>query len=64
MVTGWQEIGGVWYYFSSSGVMKTGWLQQGSVWYYLKSSGARAQSETLTISGTKYTFDGEGRLVS
>ena len=34
MQTGWKQISGKWYYFSSGGDMKTGWLQQGSTWNY------------------------------
>ncbi len=45
MKTGWQQIGGVWYYFESSGAMFTGWKQSGSDWYFLKSDGSMAVNE-------------------
>ena len=35
MVTGWKNIGGVWYFFQESGAMKTGWLKDKEKWYYL-----------------------------
>ena len=28
MLTGWQYIGGQWYYLQSNGAMKTGWLKE------------------------------------
>ncbi len=59
MATGWQSIGGKWYYFGQSGKMATGWLQQGSKWYYLKSSGEMATG-TVTIDGRKNEFDSSG----
>jgi sialidase-1 len=40
MMTGWQKIGGVWYYMGPGGVMQTGWQLIGGKWYYFKSSGA------------------------
>ena len=48
MVTGWQSIGGKWYYFKpgDSGRMLTGWIHDGSYWYYLdKDSGVMAYNE-------------------
>ena len=39
MVTGWQNIGGAWYYLDGSGAMATGWIQLGSTWYYMNGSG-------------------------
>lgn len=58
MVTGWQEIDSGWYYFQSSGRMaRSTWMNM----YYLKEDGTRAQGETLTLNGTAYVFDAEGR---
>ena len=45
MVSGWQSIGGKWYYFESSGAMKTGWVLSGGKWYYLKKNGVMATNE-------------------
>ena len=36
----WEEIGGKWYHFDSSGWMQTGWTSVGSKWYYLNNDGA------------------------
>lgn len=33
MKTGWQSIGGTWYWFADSGAMATGWRQIGGTWY-------------------------------
>ena len=35
----WKTIGGIQYYFKSSGYMATGWQKIGSDWYYFDSSG-------------------------
>ena len=45
MVTGWQKIGEVWYYFESSGAMVTGWKEISGVYYFFKSNGAMASNE-------------------
>ena len=37
--TGWQKIGGQWYYADASGVMMIGWVYDGSAWYYLNENG-------------------------
>lgn len=63
MQTGWVEIKGHWYFFESNGLMKTGWLDRGGYWYYLKDSGIMAESETMTIDGEKYSFDGDGHMI-
>jgi uncharacterized repeat protein (TIGR02543 family) len=41
-LTGWQRIGGKWYYLDSlsGGVMRTGWSKVSGSWYLLSSSGA------------------------
>ncbi len=46
MLTGWQIIGGYYYYLianpkpgENEGAMRTGWYQEGSNWYYLKADG-------------------------
>ena len=44
------------------GAMVTGWLRDGDAWYYLTSSGAMATGSRW-IDGTRYAFDGEGRLM-
>ena len=61
MATGWTQVDGQWYFLRSSGAMATGWLRDGDAWYYLTSSGAMATGSRW-IDGTRYAFDGEGRL--
>ena len=40
MQTGWEHIGGYWYYFDpKTGAMKTGWLFYNSSWYLLGTDG-------------------------
>ena len=39
MVTGWQQIGGVWYYFGTGGDMYTGGHWIGWRWYTFGSDG-------------------------
>ena len=62
MASGWTKVQGTWYYLSSSGTMRTGWVRDGSAWYYLTSSGAMTTGSRW-IDGTRYAFDGEGRLM-
>jgi glucan-binding YG repeat protein len=47
MATGWQNIGGIWYYLNASGAMKTGWLNDNGTWYYLAGSGAMLANTTV-----------------
>lgn len=64
MEIGWQFIGGNWYYLNSSGVMQTGWQYIGGSWYYFYPGGNMASSTTLTLGGTRYTFDASGHWVA
>ena len=57
--TGWQMIGGVWYYFKPTGAMATGWQQLGSTWYYLEASGAMVTKDTA-IGGVTHRFNSSG----
>lgn len=45
--TGWNNIGGTWYYFDNSGYMKTGWIKDGGSWYYLYTDGSMAHDTTI-----------------
>ncbi len=45
--TGWNNIGGKWYYFDNSGYMKTGWVQDGGLWYYLHQDGSMAHDTVI-----------------
>ncbi|PFM98273.1 hypothetical protein [Bacillus cereus] len=40
MQTGWQAIGGKWYYMNGSGAMQTGWQLINGVKYYFEGNGA------------------------
>lgn len=40
MATGWQKIGGTWYYFNASGAMQAGWQKIDGSWYCFAASGA------------------------
>ena len=57
MVTGWKQVGGVWYYMDADGAMATGWRQTApGQWYYLNANGVMAAS--TVIDG--YTLDASG----
>ena len=58
-VTGWQEIGGETYHFSSDGVMNTGWLEQENGRCYLAEDGSLCTG-WLEIEGTRYYFSADG----
>ena len=68
MQTGWQKIGGKWYYFYSGGSLRTGWYQSDrdgdgtKEWFYLTSSGAATGWKKL--SNTWYYFDSEAVMLS
>ena len=47
MQTGWQQIGGQWYYLDSAGIMQTGWMKDNDKWYFLLPSGAMAVNTTI-----------------
>ena len=44
--------------------MQTGWQYIGGSWYYFYPGGNMASSTTLTLGGTRYTFDASGRWVA
>ena len=60
MHTGWQKLGGVWYYFNGGGDMRTGWLKSGSSWYYFDSSGAMVTGRSLKIGNKTDRFNSSG----
>ncbi len=61
LMTGWQKINGVWYYFNGSGVMQTGWQKINGSWYYLGSASSGAmQTGWKKIDGAWYLFNGGG----
>ena len=70
MLSGWLIVDGEWYYLDPDreeggyGRVKTGWLRLDGRTCYLdpKRGGRMARSETLTIDGAEYSFDGAGNL--
>ena len=62
MLTGWQYIGGNWYYFNpisdgNMGRMMTGWIQIGDYWYYLEPETGKMVTGNKTIDGVDYVFN-------
>ena len=56
-ITGWQQVGGKWYYLNPDRRMQTGWFNaQDGNWYCFKDSGEMASNET--ING--YYFNSKG----
>jgi len=48
VVTGWQRVGGKWYYLNQNGIMQTGWFNgPDGNWYCFKSGGEMARNETI-----------------
>jgi len=60
--TGWQYLGGDWYYHRSSGAMATGWLQDGSTWYYLNVSDGDMKTGWFQVNGKWYYAYSSGAL--
>lgn len=60
-LTGWQKIGGTWFYADANGVMQTGWVKTGGKWYWLASSGAMATN--TWVDGGKYYVGSDGAWV-
>lgn len=63
IVTGWQKVNGIWYYFDSNGVKQTGWQKIKGVWYYLKSDGAMATG-WQKIGGVWYYLKSYGAMAT
>ena len=63
MLTGWQQVGGKWYYLTDSGAMATGWLQKDGKWYYLDpATGAMHAADVQSIGGKWYAFGADGEM--
>lgn len=59
--TGWDRIGGKWYYFDNDGWMKTGWALVDGSWYYLQSNGAMSTG-WLKLGNKWYYLAGNGAM--
>ena len=63
MRSGWQRVGGSWYYLAPSGQMRTGWVKVGASWYYLGSSGAMVAG-WLNERGSWYYLTADGAMLT
>ncbi|MEH7298895.1 hypothetical protein [Neobacillus drentensis] len=62
-VTGWNIIGGTWYFFSKqSGAMQTDWLSDGGKWYFLNKETGAMQTGWLNDGGKWYFLDKSGAM--
>lgn len=59
-LTGWQKIGGTWFYANNSGVVQTGWRKEGSTWYYLQPSSGAMATGSCKVDGVMNYFEGNG----
>ena len=57
--TGWQRIGGEWYWFSSTGAAMTGWGKSGNNWYYMDETG-KMQTGWITVGNKRYNLGSDG----
>ena len=55
--TGWQKIGGYWYYYAEDGELRYGWQYIDGAWYYLSNKGV-CLLNTYTPDG--YYVDSNG----
>ena len=58
---GWQQIEGIWYHFSKSGVLDIGWIEDEGKWYFLSHSGEMCTG-WRTIRGITYYFNEKGEM--
>ena len=62
--SGWEYIGGKWYYFDQNGWMVTGWQKVKGSWYYMESNGARVADGWKWINNKCYYFDKNGKMAA
>ncbi|WP_394888289.1 N-acetylmuramoyl-L-alanine amidase family protein [Clostridium perfringens] len=63
MVTGWKELGGIWYYLNESGAMVKGWQTISGKTYYFNDSGHMLVGKQV-IDGRNYNFNTSRQLDS
>lgn len=62
---GWQQTGGKWYYFKTSGDMVTGWYKVDGTWYYLDPATGAMVTGWLKENGMWYYLrSGSGAMVT
>jgi hypothetical protein len=59
--TGWKNIDGKWYYYTSNGVPAKEWLQVSNKWYYFDEKGVM-QTGWKAINGKWYYLDSSGYM--
>ncbi len=63
MMTGWQQIGGNWYYFApESGAQLTGWQQIDGTWYYLNPGDGAMKTSWFKQGANLYYLDQNGAM--
>ena len=62
--SGWEYIGGKWYYFDQNGWMVTGWQEVKGSWDYMESNGAMVSSDWKWINSKCYYFDKNGKMAA
>ena len=63
MLTGWQWLGGKWYYMTESGAMTTGWQRVGGQWYYMTESGTMTTGWQY-VGDNWYYLNGSGAMLT
>ena len=69
MLTGWQQIGGEYYYLNSDsknvlGKMMTGWLSDGTNKYYMDTSSGKMAHGWKELEGSWYYFNDAGHMMT
>ena len=59
--TGWQNVGGTWYFMNNAGIMQTGWVNTNGKWYYMNSNGSMATG-WVNVSGKWYFLNSAGDM--
>ena len=63
VLTGWQQVGGVWKWYSANGEMAVGWKEINGSWYWFAGDGSMATG-WQKIKDIWYYFDDDGRMAT
>lgn len=63
MATGWNNVGGSWYYFSKDGSMKYGWQKINGRWYFLGDKNDGVMKSGWLKNNTNGTICHRGMMV-